>query len=364
MPGPQERAAGDGLVTAVQLQGVVAEGRPEVLPPLGLPVVAVASPGRRARRPRRAGPPRTARPRARARRWTGIRAGRRRSGTRSPAGDRRAGWSCPRRRSGPAGSAGRGSGRCGVAGRMSAASSGVRTSVPVTAGHQASRPNSGVPGGQQRGPAVGARAVHDQTVAVVGVALARRPQPVVHDGRERVGHPQQHQPGRRRAPARPAASASAAAARPELQHQSVVLGGQLAVEPGARRCCGAAARPATAARSARQRGDSGNQSNAQAAANCPAASAMTWLFAEDPRLGKAASQRWWCQIWCSATGLPSNSSAAPGQPSSSRRTHTQDSSRMPSSMPLIQCTPRSGGLRRPPGPQVLGHPLARTARPR
>ena len=41
MPGPQERAAGDGLVTAVQSQGVVAEGGPEVLPPLGLPVVAV-----------------------------------------------------------------------------------------------------------------------------------------------------------------------------------------------------------------------------------------------------------------------------------------------------------------------------------
>lgn len=71
---------------------------------------------------------------------------------------------------------------------------------------------------------------------------------------------------------------------------------------------------------------------------------MTWLFAEEPRLGKAASQRWWCQIWFRATGLPSNSSAAPGQPSSSRRTHTQDSSRMPSSMPLIQWTPRSGGL--------------------
>ncbi len=71
---------------------------------------------------------------------------------------------------------------------------------------------------------------------------------------------------------------------------------------------------------------------------------MTWLFAEDPRLGKAASQRWWCQIWCSATGLPSNRAAAPGQPSSSRRIHTQDSSRMPNSMPLIQCTPRSGGL--------------------
>ncbi len=40
VPGPQERAAGDGLVTAVPLQRVVGEGRPEVLPPLGLPVVA------------------------------------------------------------------------------------------------------------------------------------------------------------------------------------------------------------------------------------------------------------------------------------------------------------------------------------
>ncbi|MGX1365891.1 hypothetical protein RKD19_001250 [Streptomyces canus] len=71
---------------------------------------------------------------------------------------------------------------------------------------------------------------------------------------------------------------------------------------------------------------------------------MTWLLAEEPRLGKAASQRWWCQIWFRATGLSSNRPAAPGQPSSRRRIHTQDSSRMPSSMPLIQWTPRRGGL--------------------
>ena len=41
--------------------------------------------------------------------------------------------------------------------------------------------------------------------------------------------------------------------------------------------------------SARQRAAAGNQANAQAATSCPAASAMTWLFAEEPRLGKAAS---------------------------------------------------------------------------
>ncbi len=68
------------------------------------------------------------------------------------------------------------------------------------------------------------------------------------------------------------------------------------------------------------------------------------MFADEPRLGNAASQRWWCQIWSSATGFSSNSAGAPAQPSSSRRIHTHDSSRMPSSMPLTQWTPRSGGL--------------------
>ncbi len=71
---------------------------------------------------------------------------------------------------------------------------------------------------------------------------------------------------------------------------------------------------------------------------------MTWLLADEPWLRNAASQRWWCQIWCSASGLSSNRAAAPGQPSSSRRTHTHEISRMPSSMPLTQCTPDSGGL--------------------
>ena len=99
-----------------------------------------------------------------------------------------------------------------------------------------------------------------------------------------------------------------------------------------------AQRPARQPRRLREPG------KAQAAATWPASSATRWLFADDPRLGKAASQRWWCRIWCTASGLSSKSAAAPGQPSSSRRTQTQDSSRMPSSIPLIQCTPRIGGF--------------------
>ncbi len=107
----------------------------------------------------------------------------------------------------------------------------------------------------------------------------------------------------------------------------------------ARRC-----RSRSRSASARHRGEYGNQPNAQDAASCPAASATAWLFAEEPRLGNAASQRWWCQIWSSAAGFSSNSAGAPAQPSSSKRTHTHDSSRMPSSMPLTQWAPRSGGL--------------------
>ena len=99
-----------------------------------------------------------------------------------------------------------------------------------------------------------------------------------------------------------------------------------------------------AAAVARQPALSGNQGNAQAAANWPAISATMWLLADDPRLGKPG------QPLLVVVELPQEGRVAleqrpgPGQPSSSRRIHTQDSSRMPSSMPLVQWTPDRNGL--------------------
>jgi hypothetical protein len=95
---------------------------------------------------------------------------------------------------------------------------------------------------------------------------------------------------------------------------------------------------------ARQPADSGNQPNAHAAASSPASSAITWLFADEPWLRSVASQFWWCHSCSWKSGLSSNNAVTPSQPSSRRRTQTHDSSRMPSSMPLTQCGPRSGGF--------------------
>ena len=73
---------------------------------------------------------------------------------------------------------------------------------------------------------------------------------------------------------------------------------------------------------------------------------MTWLLADEPRLGKAARNSW-CQPICrTASSLCSNRSPTFGQSSSSRRIHTQEIRRMPASMPLVQCTPVRNGFAR------------------
>ena len=74
----------------------------------------------------------------------------------------------------------------------------------------------------------------------------------------------------------------------ELGDEAVVVGGQLAVQPAAVTCCAPARPLSSAAESRRQRGVSVNHGNAQLATSWPAASAMTWLLAEEPRLRKAA----------------------------------------------------------------------------
>ena len=80
------------------------------------------------------------------------------------------------------------------------------------------------------------------------------------------------------------------------------------------------------------------------AASCPAASAIRWLLADDPRLSNAARYCWCQRIWCSARSLRSKRSAAPGHSSSSRRIQAKLISRTPSSMPLVQLTPDRKGL--------------------
>jgi hypothetical protein len=70
------------------------------------------------------------------------------------------------------------------------------------------------------------------------------------------------------------------------------------------------------------------------------------LFADDPRLGKAARYSWCHSICRTASGSCSNRSATFGHSSSNRRIHTQDSSRIPASMPLVQWTPDRYGFAR------------------
>ncbi len=227
-------------------------------------------------------------------------------------------------------------------GRMSAASIGVRTSVPVTSGHQARRPNTASP------------VASSEPQRSVPAPSTTRPWPSSaspwRGGRNRSSTIAASASVIRSSTSRTvggtgtsARSASARAARPSSSTSPWYSVASSRLRPDRkvlpRRC-----RSRDRSASARSRAEEGNHPKAQDAANCPAASAITWLLAEDPRLGKAASQRWWCQIWFSATGLSSNNSAAPGQPSSSRRTHTHDSSRIPSSIPLVQCTPCSGAF--------------------
>src|SRR5262245_14813684 len=97
------------------------------------------------------------------------------------------------------------------------------------------------------------------------------------------------------------------------------------------------------AASRRHRSLSGNQGKAQLAASCPAASAIRWLFADDPRLSNAARYSWCQRIWRTVVSERSNSATTPGQLSSSLRIQARLISRTPTSMPLVQFTPDRNG---------------------
>ena len=141
----------------------------------------------------------------------------------------------------------------------------------------------------------------------------------------------------------PASSPSRAAARPSSSTKPWYSVASSRFRPPANVCL-ASSRRSVAAAVSRQAALSGNQGNAQLAANCPAISARMWLLADDPWLGSRASHSWWWWSCCRKVRLPSNSGPAPAQPSSSRRIQTQDSSRTPSSMPLVQWMPDRNGL--------------------
>ena len=141
----------------------------------------------------------------------------------------------------------------------------------------------------------------------------------------------------------PASFPSSAAASPSSSTKPWYSVASSRFRPSAKVCLASSRRSLPAAVS-RQAALSGNQGNAQLAANCPAISARMWLLADDPWLGSRASHSWWWWSCWRKARLPSNSGPAPVQPCSSRRIHTQDSSRTPSSIPLVQWMPDRNGF--------------------
>ena len=103
-------------------------------------------------------------------------------------------------------------------------------------------------------------------------------------------------------------------------------------------------RSSSASDRVRQRALSANHGNAQLPASNPAASAIKWLLADDPRLSNFARYSWCQRICRSAKSLCSNKSATPGHPFSRRRIQAKLIRRMPSSIPLVQLTPDRNGL--------------------
>ena len=123
------------------------------------------------------------------------------------------------------------------------------------------------------------------------------------------------------------------------------------------RCCGPARARAARRRCAATARSHGNHGNAQLATSCPAASAMTWLLADEPRLRNAARYCWCHRICWTASRSCSNRPATPGQSSSRRRIQVRLISRMPSSMPLVQLHAGQEGVLPPPGAELARHPV-------
>ena len=259
-------------------------------------------PGRRGCPRRRGGPPPTARQRARARRWTGTRAVPRRSGTisraRKPRSVRKIVIPASGNRTG-ARSAGQltGRGSPARAGTEHAARVRRHRRPPVQPTEESRRrataaPATGcAPGASRRttrpsseSPWRGGRSRSSTSAAMPSVIAHEQPPAVVAD----------REPGGRRLDC---------GEEPELDDEAVVVRGELAVDPRRERVVASVRFSSSAADSRRHRSLSANHGNAQLAASCPAASAIRWLLADEPRLSNAARY----------SLVPANLAAAPGR---------------------------------------------------
>ena len=268
-------------------------------------------PGRRGSRRRRAAPRATGRRRARARRSTGSRAVRRRTGTRSPDRPRAgcaAGPGRRRRTTAAAPAAVEPSAEVARArpGRRGARPRTLRSTArpPVRrhrgrrrAGARATTAQGSRPG--RRRPARGPRRRRPAAAGVPATSSIAAPASSIRAMRCHVPacepDARARRPRRRRQSRARGRSGGSRVASSRLTPAGEGVGGQLPFAGARRR------RAATAATAA-------YQGNAHAAASGPAASAITWLFAEEPRLGKAARYSWCHAIWRSASGSFSNRS--------------------------------------------------------
>ena len=226
-----------------------------------------------------------------------------------------------------------------------------------TCGHQPSRPNSGLPERQQRRPPVGAaghraaapgpRRRHPGGAGGSRASSSAAPLSTIAHSRCQVAA----------LSGWPAALGLDGGQQPELGDEALVVRGQLAVDPGRERVARPARAPAAGRRSRRQRALSGNHGKAQLATSCPAASAMTWLLADEPRLRNAARYCWCQRIWrtASVVALEQVGDAGPvvEQPPDPGQADQPDAD-------LDAAGPVHAGQERvlaPPGAQLVGHPL-------
>ena len=183
----------------------------------------------------------------------------------------------------------RGAGRQGADERAARAPAG-------DGGHQSSRPKSASPSASSDGQRLGTGASSSSARPSSASPWRGGAQPLVDQGRRAVRHRAQPLPGdgaQRVAAALGLDRGEEARARRRSTGSPRRARGRCPTG----RCCGPARARAARADLRRQRSLSGNHGNAQLATSCPAASAMTWLLADEPRLRNAA-RYCWCQRIC------------------------------------------------------------------
>ena len=159
----------------------------------------------------------------------------------------------------------------------------VLVTVGSTLGHHPGASNRPSPMASRPGHPVGGRRIEDKSLPVVSVSLARTAKGHVHRGRHHVEHSVQQRPGvHRQGASRPISLCCCD--RRQFGDEAVIFEGHLSIDAARESVFSASSRSRTLAASPPQRALSVNQSKASAATRRPAASAMTWLLADDPRL--------------------------------------------------------------------------------